>query len=203
MHEVGDLQLAGIPAGRDIGAQQVLCVQHADNVVRIAAPERHTGVGRSDNLAHKFVGREIGVDEPHLHAVDHHVGHGNLRQLKKTAEHVPFDARDLAFLVQDIDRAHELFVTGNSGIILGKRQAAQAQDAARQHFHRLHDRTKYGDKEEDERCDHQRYAVGIGDCDRLRHDLAEDDNQRRHDARRRPDAVIAVKLEKNAGRDRR
>ena len=49
----------------------------------------------------------------------------------------------------------------------------------------------------------QRNAIGIGDGDRLRHHLAENDNQRGHDCSRGPHAALAEGLEQDARSDRR
>ena len=60
--DVGDLEPARVAARRREGAKQILGVQHADDVVGVAAPQRHARIGRSEHLAHQLVGRQIGVD---------------------------------------------------------------------------------------------------------------------------------------------
>ena len=80
-------------------------MKHADDVVGLAPPERHAGVGQIDDLADEFLGRKIGVDEPHLGAMHHDVRHRNLGEFEEAAEHVALLALDAALAVQDVDRA--------------------------------------------------------------------------------------------------
>ena len=81
-------------------------MEHADDIVRLATPKRHPGVGRSDHLAHELRGGQVGVDEPHFGAMNHHVRHWNLGQLQEPAKHIALVPLDFAFAVQNVDRAH-------------------------------------------------------------------------------------------------
>ena len=147
--------------------------------------------------------RQIGVEELHLGAVHHHVRDRNLGEFEQATEHIPFGALDFAFLVEDVDRAHQLLVAADARIPLGQRQPEKAQHATHQRLDRADDRTEYRYEEKDERRDQERHPVRIGDGDRFRRHLAEDDNQGGHDDGRGQDAVVAVELEQNAGGDRR
>ena len=178
-------------------------MQDADDIVRLPTPERHAGVGRSDDLAHELVGRQVGVDEPHFGAMNHHIRHRDLGQLQKAAEHIALVSLDFPFAVKNVDRSHQLLMAGNSRIQIDKRDAAQTQDAAHQRLDCADDRSENGHEEQHERRDQQRNAVRIGDRDRLRHHLAKNDNQRGHDYGRGPHPVIAVENKKYAGGDRR
>ncbi len=178
-------------------------MQDAHDVVGLAPPQRHAGVGRVDHFANDFLRRQIGVDEPHLGAMHHDVGHRNLGELEQAAEHVALFALDAAFAMQDVDRAHQLFVAGDPRILLDQRHAAQTQEAPHQRLDRAHDRTEDGDEEQHQRRDQKRHAVGIGDGDGLGRHLAEDDDQRGHDEGRRPNPALAVEIEHEARGDRR
>ncbi len=118
------------PPHDDQRAQEILGVQDADDVVRIAPPQRQARIGRFDRLAHHLLRRQVGVDEPHLGPVDHHVADRHLRELEQAAEHVAVGALDLALAVQDVDRAHQLLVARDTRIGLGQRQAAEPQHEA-------------------------------------------------------------------------
>ena len=63
-------------------------------------------------------------------------------EFEQTAEHVAFDALDLALAVQDVDRAHQLLVAGDAGVGIGQRDAGEAQEAAHQRFDRHDGRTE-------------------------------------------------------------
>ena len=72
--------LRGIAVGRADRAQQILGVQHADDVFRLLAPQRDAGVLRGQHLAHQILRRQIGVHRHHLGAMDHHVGNLAVRR---------------------------------------------------------------------------------------------------------------------------
>ena len=86
-------------------AQQILGVQHADDVFRLVAPQRNAGVFGRQHLAHQFFRRQVGVDHHHLGAMDHDVGDLQLAQIQQAAEHVAVLLFDLALVMQQIDRA--------------------------------------------------------------------------------------------------
>ncbi len=135
--------------------------------------------------------------------MNHDVRNRDLRQLQETAEHVALVTFDFAVAMQDVDRAPEFLVAGNAGVPLAERDAAQAQDAAHQDLDRAHDRTENGHEEGNQRRNEQRNAIRMGDSDRLRHHLAENDNQRGHDCRRGPHPALAEGLKQDARGDRR
>ena len=89
-------------------------MQHADDVVGIAAPERHARIGRGEHFAHEFVGRQVGVERAHLGAMDHRVADRNLVEFQQPAEHVALVARDLALAMQDVDRAAQFLGAGDA-----------------------------------------------------------------------------------------
>ena len=135
--------------------------------------------------------------------MNHHVRYRNLGQLQEPAKHIALVPLDFPFAVQNVDRAHQLLMAGNSRIQLDQRNAAETQHAADQRLDCADDRSENGYEEQHKRRDQQRNAVGIGDRDRLRHHLAENDDQRGHDNGRGPHSVIAVEIKKHAGGDRR
>ena len=97
--------LRGIAFGGADRAQQILGVQHADDVFRLLAPQRNAGVFGRQHLAHQILRRQVGVDHHHLGAMNHDVGDLQLAQVEQAAEHVAVLLFDLAFVMQQIDRA--------------------------------------------------------------------------------------------------
>ena len=76
-HEPGRRGQPGDVEGRDIAADararraDVLGVDHADDVVRLAAPQRHAGIGAGEDLRHQFARGQTGVQGGHVAAVGH------------------------------------------------------------------------------------------------------------------------------------
>ena len=80
-------------------------MQHADDVLRLLAPERNARIFGCKHLAYQFLRRQVGVDHHHLGAMNHHVGNLKLAQVQQTAEHVAILLFDLALVMKQIDRA--------------------------------------------------------------------------------------------------
>ena len=119
-----------LAAGRVERAQQILGVQHADDVFGIVAPDRQPRIGRADDLADQLLGRQIGVERQHLGAMDHDVGDFEIPQIEQAAEHVAIGARDAALLMQKIDRAFQLLVAGQDRALLAGVDAEELQKSA-------------------------------------------------------------------------
>ena len=109
-HDLVDAQLRGVAAGGVERAQKILRMQQADEIIGTLAPQRHPRMGRRQHFADDVAGRQIGVDGADLGAVNHHVGHMHDLQIEHAAEHVAGAALDIAFLVHDVDGAHQLVV---------------------------------------------------------------------------------------------
>ena len=182
--DIRRLHLAAVAARRGVGAEQVLCVQHADDVVGIASPERHPRVGRGQHLANKIVCRQFGVERAHLGPVNHGVADRYLGKHQQTAKHVAFGTLDLPFPVQDIDRALELFRPAHALLSFDQRNTKNAQHQPYKTVDGGDNRPEYRDKERHKRRNQQGDAVGIGDRDRLGSHLSENHNERGHDNRR-------------------
>jgi hypothetical protein len=91
-------------------AQQILGVQDADDVLGRLAPQRHARHRCGEHRLDHGRGRIVGIDGDHLGAVDHHVRDGKVAQVEQAAEHVAVELLDVAFLMQEIDRAAQLLV---------------------------------------------------------------------------------------------
>ena len=92
------LILRGVAVGGADRAQQILGVQHADDVFRLVAPQRDAGVFGRQHLAHQFVRRQVGVDHHHRGAVDHDVGDREIAEAEDIVDVFGLAAFDLAVL---------------------------------------------------------------------------------------------------------
>ena len=195
--------LGGIALGSADRAQQILGVQHADDVFRLVAPQGNAGVFGRQHLAHQVLRRQVGVDHHHFGAVDHDVGDLQLAQVQQAAEHVAVLLFDLAFVVQQIDRAAQA---------LGRRQdRLVGADLDAEHLHQHpDDRLDHGEQRP-QQIDHQlhrardqqRHPVRRVDGDGLRQHLGEDHDQHRHHAGGVEHADLAEPGGEDAGRERR
>ena len=125
-----------IAAGRLDGAQQVLRVQDADDVLGRSAPERHARHRRGEHRLDHLPGRIVGVDRDHLGAVDHHVGDREVAQVEQSAEHVAVVLLDAALVMQQIDRAAQLLVRGENRLVSPTCMPNSPQDPAHQRLDR-------------------------------------------------------------------
>ena len=125
-HDLLDLDRLGA-AGRLDGAEQVLGVQHADDVVGLAAIERDARVGRRQHLGDDGVHRLVGVDQRDVAAMGHDVAHRAVAEVEHRAQHRLLGGRrvvGLAVAVQ-LDGAAQ-----HVGLLFGVRRAVDAHAAA-------------------------------------------------------------------------
>src|SRR5664280_3860609 len=139
-HQRGNVDLGGIAVDRMQRAQQILHVQDADDVFRIAAPERQPRHRRGDHRVDQVFGRIVCVQGDHAGAVDHHVGHHQVAQIEHAAEHVTVERLHVAFTVQQIDGAAQFLARRQHLLIFTDRHADLLEQPAHQrrdrHQHR-------------------------------------------------------------------
>ena len=123
--------LDGIAFGGADRAQQILGVQHADDVFRLLAPQRNARVFGGQHLAHQLLRRQVGVDHHHFGAMNHHVGDLQLAQVQQPAEHVAVLLFDLALVMQQIDRAAQPLGRRQDRLVGADLDAEQPSSAAR------------------------------------------------------------------------
>ena len=100
---------------------------------------------------------------------------------EQAAEHVALVALDAAFAVQDVDRAAQFVMAGDTAILIESDTPNRRSMPRTSASTALTIGPNTRHEEQHSRRDQQRNAVGIGDGDRLRQHFAEDDDQRRHD----------------------
>ncbi len=172
-----DVDARHVALGGADRAQQILGVQHADDVFRLVAPQRNAGVFGGQHLAHQFVRRQVGIDHHHRGAVDHDVGDGEVAEAEDIVNVFGLAAFDPAvhggFLHQPFDLG-----VGEDFVLRGFLHAEQAQNPARsvveQPVQRPEDQIGHMQRIGDPLRDRHR----LPDRQRLRHLLADHDMQR-------------------------
>ena len=91
-----DVDARGVALGGADRAQQILGMQHADDVLRLLAPQRDAGVFGCQHLAHQLVRRQVGIDHHHRGAMDHDVGDGEIAETEDVVDIFRFAAFDAA-----------------------------------------------------------------------------------------------------------
>jgi hypothetical protein len=102
----------GIVVDRVQRAQHVLGMDDADDVVGLAAPDRHARIGAFEDFGDDGRRRLVSVDHAHIGAVDHDVGDFQLGKVEQAAETVALLLDHRAFLVQHLDGAADFLVRG-------------------------------------------------------------------------------------------
>ena len=178
-------------------------MQHAENVVRRAAPHRQPADGGAEHRVDDLARRFVGVEHHHLGAVDHDVGHGELAQIEHAAHHVAVELFDDAGAMQEIDGAAQLLARRQDRLNLADLHADAAQDHPHQPLDRLEDRQHQRDRPRDRLGDDQRPAIGRVERGGLRQHLAQHEDQRRHHDGGVDHAGLAEQREQQAGGQRR
>ena len=163
----------------------------------LAAPERQARIGRGQDLAHDLLGGEIGVDGPHLGAVDHHVRDRRAPEVEQAAEHVALGLRDAALPVQQVDLAADFLGRRQDRLVLadadaeGRSISRTSRSMASVSGPSSATARRPGARGTARRC-------RAGDRDGLRQHLGEDDHQDRHDDRRVDHAAVAEEGDQHA-----
>ena len=176
-------------------------MQHADEIIGTLAPQRHPRIGRRQHFADDVAGRQIGVDGPDLGAVNHHVGHMHDLQIEHAAEHVARAALDIAFLVHDVDGAHQLVVGRKHLSAMTKLDAGHFEQPAHEKLDAGEQRTEYRNEQMHAARDVQRNLVRLVDRQRLRQHFGENQQHDGHDEGRIDRAVLAEQHDQHAGRE--
>ncbi len=157
-------------------------MQHADDVFGIVAIERHTRVAETQGGLDNIRGRQVGVDQIDLLAVDHDLADVELLQVEDAAEHVAVVAAHSAFVVVVFDGAADFFMRRQDVDFHRQADAEQAQDAAHEPLHGVDDGPE-GDDDPHHGTRHEACCVvRTHDSQGFRQDFGEYQNQHRHDA---------------------
>ena len=201
--DCADIDLGDVAFRQPDSAQQILGVQHTDDVLRLVTPERDAGVFGGEHLAHQLFCRKVRIDHHHFGAMNHDVGDVEIFQVEQAAEHVAILLLDTAFMMHQIDRTAQP---------LGRRQQIlmRANRNAQQLHQEPHHHVDHGEKRAQDQQhplhrprDQKRDTVRCIDRHRLRQHLGEDDDQRRHHAGRIQHADLAEPCREHAGCERR
>src|SRR5690606_5027501 len=110
------------------GAQQILGVDDADNVVCGTLPERHARVRAVQDLAHHDLRGIFRIDRTDLGAVNHHVRNFELVQIKQATHAVAILLDREAVAVEQRHRVAQLFARAEALLYGGQLQTEQGQE---------------------------------------------------------------------------
>jgi hypothetical protein len=175
-------------------AQEVLGVQHADDVLRLAAVERQARVVGVEAEPQDLARGQVGVDHLDAGAVEHDLLDRALMQVERAQKPVAVFLLHHALGMADGQRAHDLLMHREDVCAGLDPHAEQAQhpahdDAARRHHRAPAPRspTPTG------RAARAAVLLGVVDGVGLGQHLGEDEHQHRHHQRRHGHAALAQK----------
>ena len=157
------------------GAGEVLGVDHADDVLGLAAKDRDAGVRRVDRLLEDLGGRHLGVDHLDVAAVHHHLLDLALAEVERAEEPVAVGLLHRPLGGVQRDRAGDLLLRGEE---VGPRvdvDAEEPQDQPHEGAHRVHERREQRPTTTGSAARPAgRPGLGVGDGVGLGQDLGED-----------------------------
>ena len=169
--------LAGVAVGGADRAQQILGVQHADDVLRLVAPQRNPGVFGGQDLAHQLFRRQVGVQRHHRGPMHHHVGDREIAEPEHVLDVFGLAAFHLAVLGGFADQPLDLGVGQDLvlGVLLDPKQP---QDRARGLVEQPVQRIEHDEGDVQRIGDPLRHRLRLPDRQGLGHLLADHDVQR-------------------------
>ena len=173
------------------GAGEVLGVDDADDVLRLAAEDRDAGVRRVDRLLEDLGRRGLGVDHLDVAAVHHHLLHLALAEVERPEEEVAVRPLHRAFGMVQRDGAGGLLLRGQHGEPGVDLDAEEPEHPPRQGARGARHRREGADDEADHRRDPGRDGLGPGHGQGSRQHLGEDEDGRRHHQRGEEHALRA------------
>ena len=180
-------------------AQQILGVDHADDVFRIVAVERQAGVRGFERLAQDVGGGLVGVDHLDPRAVEHHLLDRTVREVERAQDAVAVLLLDHAFGMAELQGTGDLLAHGEDVAVGIGAHPEDVKHAAHEVAHRRHDGREDQNHELDRAGDEGRGGFGVGDGVGLGQHLREDQHQKRHHQRGDGDAVLAEDLGQQGG----
>ena len=176
------------------GAAEVLGVDHADDVLRLAAEDRDAGVRRVDRLREDGVGRRLGVDHLDVAPVHHHLLDLPLAEVERAEQPVallgsPTAPSEWCSAIAAGDLELAPTAGGAFGSVVARRTSRSTSRANARTAVTAGDEQRH--QEADRPGDPERRRLGAGDRAGLRHHLGEDQHQRRHRHGGDRDAAVA------------
>ncbi len=182
----------GQPAWRGVGpahqpvdgAQQVLGVHQADDVLGLAVEDGQAGVPGLQALGQDRLRIARGVDHLDLAPVEHHLLDRAVREVERAEDAVAVLLLDHALGMAEMERAGDLLAhREHVGVGVGL-HPEEVEDPAHQPAHRADHGGEHPHHHGDRRRDQRRRALGVGDRVGLGQHLGEDQHQQRHHQRR-------------------
>ena len=187
------------------GVGEMGAVQHADNIFRLVAPKRNSGVSRFRHHLQDFPGRQVGVHADHVGAMKGDVGDLQFAQVENAADHIPVFALHRPFLMVERHRAAD-FVMGGFGAFfpgLVGTHAEKIKQPPHQPLHSRHDGRQHSHHPANRGGQQQGDAVGAGDRHSLGQHLGENQDHDGHHHRGHGHGAGAKPFRQQRGRQRR
>ena len=203
--DLADFQRFDIAARAVHGAQQVLGVQNADDVVRIALEHRQPGIGAGQHLFHDLRRRLVGIDHRYAGSVGHDFVDLQVAEIQNARQHLPLGI-DLRIRLRrrvQPDHPTQFFLAGSRRKVAVEPHAEHPEGAFDDKLDRPGGRPQHNHDGAQQRRDAQGGAVGVIDGVGLRHHLGEDQHHEGHDNRGVEHAVGAEPADEQAGGQRR
>ena len=83
-------------------------MEHADDAVGVAAPDRQAGVGALHDLIEDLLGRRVGIDADDVLAVGHDLADLDAGEVEDAAQHVALLLADQAVPARQVDQVAQL-----------------------------------------------------------------------------------------------
>ncbi len=169
------------PGGQRVhGAQQILGMHDADDVVGVVAIERQARVVALEALIEDRFRIGHGVDHLDLRAVQHDLLDGAFAQIQRAQHAVAVLFLDHTLGLAQKERAGDLFAHRKNMTVRVGLDPEKPQDDTHEPAHGGHDRRKDLDHHEDDRCGARGGAFRVCDGIGLGQHLGEHQHQKRH-----------------------
>ena len=189
--------MAGARSMRE-DAEQVLGVEHADDVIDGVGVDGNARLAALDDDLHGVVEGGVGLDGDHVDARHHDLADGGVGELEDVVDHLALVFFEHALLLADLDQQAQL-VFGDERAALDRGAAEQAHDAVGDEHQHAHQRAEHATEHLDGADEDAGAAFGRlhrpgfgGDLAEDQHDQREDD--RRNDARRSPPKMLMAMM---------
>ena len=167
--------------------QQVLGVQDAHDVVDAVLVDRDARVAALHDGVHDLVERRGHRQRHDVDARHHHLVDAALAELQHGADHLLLLGLDDALLAAPLDEDHQLL--GRDPVTVHLTHAEDARDGVGDGVEHPHDRREDAAQDLDRAGEQERIALGVGQRQRLGHQLAEDGRDEGHRQRDQQQAM--------------
>ena len=169
------------PTGQLVhGAQQVLGVDHPDDVFGVVFEDRQTGIGAVEGLIENGIGISIGIDQLDPGAVEHDLLNRALAQIQCAQKAVPVFLFHYSFRVAQSQRPDDFLADREHVLASLNPHAEGAQNSPYNEPDNGHKRGEHSDHKADHRGRAGGGCLGRGDGKGFRQHFCEDQHEQGH-----------------------